>query len=140
MYSREWPKRYQWVMEAATKHKALCRDYNKDIDITIMGESALRSHAKGEGHKKNEITMSESCLNFLVKKEPKSKDEPKSDTHSMVVPPPPPTAIASTSAVASSVSKFVARNDVLKAEIIWTMQTIMRHASYRSNENVNQIF
>ena len=32
------------------------------------------------------------------------------------------------------------KNDVLSAEILWTLQTISAHYSYKSNENVRKIF
>ena len=34
----------------------------------------------------------------------------------------------------------MAKNDVLSAEILWTLQTISAHYSYKSNEKVGKIF
>ena len=58
VYSTEWPKQYSWVKEMNNKHKAHCLPCNKDTDVAQMGESALRSQVKGEGHKKQEKVMS----------------------------------------------------------------------------------
>ena len=106
-----------------------------------MGESALRSQVKGEGHKKQEKVMSQTFVKFFVKGETKVKKETATTTSTsgdslMVIPQP---TIAGPVA-SSSISNYVSKNDVLKAEIIWTMQTVMKHASYKSNENINKIF
>ena len=51
VYSREWPKQYTWVKETNSKYKA---HYWPCNNTSIqMGESALRSQAQGEGHKRN---------------------------------------------------------------------------------------
>ena len=111
-----------------------------------MGESALRSHAKAESHKNNEKSMSVSFVNWFIKEEskqvtPSTSSFAQYSVASLTVPPPPPTPSTSGRAIASStVSNYVSKNEVLKAEIIWTMRTIMKHESYKSNENINNIF
>ena len=35
---------------------------------------------------------------------------------------------------------FVQRNYVLRAEGLWTFQTVANHNSYKSNENINTLF
>lgn len=35
---------------------------------------------------------------------------------------------------------FVGKNDVVSAEILWTLQTISAHYSYKSNEKEGKIF
>ncbi|WAR23449.1 LOW QUALITY PROTEIN: hypothetical protein MAR_037118 [Mya arenaria] len=37
-------------------------------------------------------------------------------------------------------TSFVQTNNVLKAEILWTMQSITTHNSYKSNENISKLF
>ena len=76
MYSRDWPKRYPRVKETDNKHKAHCRACNKDIDVAQIGESALRSHASGDRHKKHEQSLSGTFTNLFFKKETKIKTEP----------------------------------------------------------------
>ena len=45
--------KFSWVKEfKGDKHKAMCCVYNKVI-VESMGESALKSHMKGEKHKWN---------------------------------------------------------------------------------------
>jgi len=50
------------------------------------------------------------------------------------------TGIRGTTFSGRSVSQFVSRNDVLKAEVLWTSETISSHCSYNSNENIKKIF
>ena len=39
-----------------------------------------------------------------------------------------------------SMMDFVRKNDVLRAEVLWTLHTVSAHYSYKSNENVKQVF
>ena len=61
------------MKETDNKHKAHCRACNKDIDVAQMGESALRSQASGDRHKKHEQSLSGTFTNFFIKKETKVK-------------------------------------------------------------------
>ena len=61
-------------------HKAHCQPCNKSIDVAQMGESALPSQAKGEGHKKQENVMSQTFVNFFVKGETEVKTETATPT------------------------------------------------------------
>ena len=42
----------RWISRTSDAHKARCTLCLKDIDISSMGESALKSHAKSEKHKR----------------------------------------------------------------------------------------
>ena len=113
VYSRDWPKRYPWVKETDNKHKAHCRARNKDIDVAQMGESALRSQASGDRHKKHEQSLSGTFTNFFIKKETKVKTETsttastQSDNTSdnIMIPPPPKASVAGPSV--SIIDKYV---------------------------------
>lgn len=39
-----------WLKCTEDKHKALCTVCNRSIDVSAMGESALKSHMKGSKH------------------------------------------------------------------------------------------
>jgi len=58
----------------------------------------------------------------------------------MSIPLPPAMDTNGTTLSGRSVSQFVSRNDVLKAEVLWTSETISSHCSYNSNENIKKIF
>ena len=76
MYSRDWLKRYPWVKETDNKHKAHCRACNKDIDVAQIGESALRSHASGDRHKKHEQSLSGTFTTSLSRRKLKLRQNP----------------------------------------------------------------
>ena len=62
--------------------------------------------------------------------------------------PPPPLAADGRSTVKhtdgcqgrGTMANFVGKNDVLSAEILWTLQMISAHYSYKSNKKVRKIF
>ena len=89
-------------------------------------EKVLYGHMRRErGIRNKKSRCSGAFVNLFVKEETKVKTETANTTSgsgdSLMVPPPP--AVASSGA---SISNYVSKNDVLKAEIIWTMQTIMK--------------
>ena len=48
-----WLTEYSWVQKTNDIRKAHCRECMKTIDVGGMGESALKSHKKGETHTEN---------------------------------------------------------------------------------------
>ena len=149
VYNRDWVRKYPWVKECAgLKHKAFCRACKKEIDIGKMGESALRSHAKGEAHVKNEKSLCSSMKMFFDKKPTlpmKSLCPAPISTCSITTPTSTlPVFAASDLAPGAtdiimpnqSITKFMSKTDVLKSEIIWTLDNIMKHASCKSNEGI----
>ena len=124
-----------------------------------MGESALRSHSSGTKHqasmKLDGSTAGQATMKtYLEQKRSESQmksslatqssenvnaQRPDEDT-AMSVPLPPAMNTNGTTLSGRSVSQFVSRNDVLKAEVLWTLKTISSHCSYNSNENIEKIF
>ena len=78
VFNRKWltNPNYRWVKEfKGDEHKLAghCCIYNKVIDIECMGQSALKSHVKGDKHKRNTCTtlsLTQSALigTFCAKK------------------------------------------------------------------------
>ena len=69
VFNRKWlsDAKLSWVKEfKGNKHEAMCCVYNKVIDIEHMGESALKSHMKGEKHKRNAGATSSSTQSVLM--------------------------------------------------------------------------
>lgn len=69
VFNRKWlsDAKFSWVKEfKGDKHKAMCCACNKVIDIERMGESALKSHVKGEKHKGNTCATSGSTQSLLM--------------------------------------------------------------------------
>lgn len=163
VFNRKWlsDAKFSWGKEfKGDKHKAMCCACNKVIDIECMGESALKSHMKGKKHKGNTCATSGSTQSllmstFLHKEVSSSCDQRSESTSSCAeasndefsVPPPPSEADGQSTVKLtegcqgrSRLANFVAKNDVLSAEILWTLQTISAHYSYKSNEKVGKIF
>ena len=56
VFNRKWlsDAKFSWVKEfKGDKHEAMCCVSHKVIDIERMGESALKSHMKGEKHEEH---------------------------------------------------------------------------------------
>ena len=88
-----------------------------------MGEAALRSHEKSDSRRQ----FSES-------------DASQVSMDKFTVPPPPSSTTKTKNPSTSGLEKFVSKTDVLKAEVMWTIQTVVNHNSYKSNETVGLLF
>lgn len=110
-------------MKAEDKFKAYCKCCMKQIDLGKMGEGALKSHEKSEKHKVNMRSVS---------------DQPIMKTLTV---PPPPQEVPSTAqqpTTSRQIGDFFSKNDVLKAETLWTLHTVANHNSYKSNETISE--
>ena len=56
------------------------------------------------------------------------------------VEPPQPSTGTEVKPSRNSMLHFAVWNDIFEAEILWTFKTVVDHMSYRSNENVAQLF
>ena len=88
-----------------------------------MGEAALRSNEKSDSHRK----FSESDASQV-----------SMDKFTVPPPPPPSSTTKTTNPSTSGLEKFVSKRDVFKAEV--TIQTVVNHNSYKSNETVGLLF
>jgi hypothetical protein len=70
LFQLKWLKDNSWVQKSSDIEKVHCRVCMKNIEIGGMGESALKSHEKGESHKENlKIQQKQgSCDLFLLNK------------------------------------------------------------------------
>ncbi|XP_049275212.1 uncharacterized protein LOC125759844 [Rhipicephalus sanguineus] len=111
-------------------HKAMFTVYQKKFLLSNMGHRAVSSHASSKKHI--------AALNFL-----KSASKPKllsffkrptdASPSSSAGSAPAATEVAVTTApVQVSMGGFLFKNNVTKAEIIWCLNTIMTHGSFRS--------
>lgn len=152
LFSRKWlsHKDYSWVRECKEdKYKAFCSVCNKSFDIGAMGESALKSHMKSEKHKSNQASTSGIKMStFLAAKPPANDIRPNDNTSSglgsdnageLAIVPTPHQAQVAQSSAQSRISTYIGKDDVLKAEILWTLKTVTAHNSYKSNENVGKV-
>lgn len=130
VFSPKWVSSYPWVMKAEDKYKAYCKSCKKTVDLGKMGEGALKSHEKSEKHKLNVRSLSQPVLDAFSVPPPPS-DSPSSTQSS---------ACSSSQTVTKPIQDCFAKNDVLKAEVLWTFHTIVNHNSYKSNESTSKLF
>ena len=108
----------------------------------MMGESVL-SHKKGEKYKaavqRNKLQLNSFfnlSTSFVKDANPPAKDNQSTsvkDIEQMTVPAPPAVEAQPRWSMLTYAS-----NDVLKAEIIWTLHTIAAHTSSKSSEEVGK--
>ena len=115
-----------WLKKGDDIHEARCAFCKKTIKLGSMGHKALDSHTQAEKHKKNVAAQATSLPIHIFTNpvEPSTTSQP------------------STRPPSSSGNAFgcFANTDTLKAEILWVLQTISRHHSYTSNEDVHLVF
>lgn len=152
------------------KHKVNCVWCYKAIDLGNMGEGALKSHLKSAKHKKmsgkGTVTETDLSLFNFVKNERRSETESACDDmqascslndgenaaaenngndidkNQLQIPPPPSPKQAYTTGTSNTqqIKTFLEKFDVLKAEIIWTLRTVIFHQSFKSNEKIGETF
>ena len=159
-FNNAWPSKpeYRGWLERfkGDATKALCSACNKVFDVGAMGESALKSHARGMKHvaASASLTKKSTITGFL---EPRSldslaryDDSPSDSLNCLTVPNPPPLQDNMASPVANrtecavtqspNMMAHVSKNDVLRSEVLWTLKTVTNHQSYRSTDGCDKLF
>ena len=119
------------------------------IVILNMGESALKSHMKSERHKNNskiggEQAVTLSLFGFVSCENGNSVEAGKAETSQsqqqavMTIPPPPQDDATPRSQ--PSLKGHVTKDNVLKAETLWTLKLITSHYSFNSSKDTSQLF
>ena len=139
-FNQQWlrkPEYAKWIREEKeTKYSCFCCLCKKKIDLRVMGESALKSHAKGKKHiellKASEPAVPMSC--FL--KSAKTSSAVAASTDSSVSSPQQLNLTEQTGSVPRvKMTDFCTKTDTLKAEILWTLKIVNAHNSFRSCED-----
>ena len=128
-------------------HKARCIVCGLTFELSNMGKQALISHSKGKKHVKKMKYASKTkqqqqqLKSFFV---PKSKGTQSTDTTQTedlkVADPPTGIALASTSTTSATLTQCISRDDVLNAEVLWAIKTVMLHYSMNSSSNTGELF
>lgn len=145
-FNRVWlaDKALKWVAEVKhDKHKALCTVCNKIVDLRKMGHSALISHAKSDKHKTLIMSANYGGLALYLRKQSQPVSVDKQSSSSSCPSMSAPMNKQSSSSLGStsrSISEAFSKNDVLTSEILWTLHTVSKHHSYKSNEDVADLF
>ena len=113
----------------------LCR---RDFDISNMGKSALKSHAKGEKHKQlvgvhEAADEQRSTLRCFLDPRQRATSARESEESSV---PKVPTPVSTL----TNITSFVPRTDCLKAEVLWDLKVVMSHYSYNSCTDTSSLF
>ena len=118
-----------WLKREEDPGRAGCKLCVRSFDISNMGEAALVSHAKGKKHTDNqkaaEQTTSVSTY-FAPRPAVASTDRPN--------------VTASSSTRQPTINQSITSNDVLSAEILWSMKCMDSHYSYHSCANAGEVF
>lgn len=100
----------QWLQRGSSSGKAKCTMCAKEIDISNMGESALKSHLKSTRHKELCKTQSNLSINDWVRTaQVSTSKEPSTPVHNL--------------------EDSLCSADVLKAEIYWALNAVKSHFS-----------
>ena len=132
------------------RKKALCKCHDRTIDISNMRESALKSRKRSERHKNNSriggeqgpVTLSSfsfvSCGNGNSVEAGKAATSRSQQEAVMTIPPPPQDNATPRSQ--PSLEGHVPKDNVLKAETLWTLKLITSHYSFNSSQYTSQLF
>lgn len=130
-----------WLQcDVADRHKAKCRLCNKAFSIAKMGESGLKSHMKGAKHcELIKAVRSSSILNRVI---PATASQSLDNTinNSQSLSEPSTSQHQPSTEKHATVQSYIGNNETLDAEILWALNTVKSHHSYKSNENIGQLF
>jgi hypothetical protein len=145
-----WTKdeRYrEWVMRGNLNGTAKCRFCGeKAFDVSNMGEAALKSHMKGNGHqarakkheddkKKNQTQISD-----FVKTTKSAADASKVTRAVEAKPTSSPSGSGTTvSQAVLDTFRFATTEDTLRSEILWTLKMVTSHFSFSSTKGMNEL-
>lgn len=153
-YNNKWqhdPQYKGWVSALkADKRKTLCQWCDRTIDISSMGESALKSHSKSEKHKQNSRCEQRVTLSsFGFGSSAGTSTCPSRNMEACVegsqqqagrLNIPPPTDEITTPTSQQSMRGFLNKDDVLKAETLWTLKLAANHYSFNSSVDMAKLF
>lgn len=130
------------------------------VSLSNMGRQALSSHSKGAKHLKNARRYQDSNVTTMTQFLNVQKHDHNSSVASGVLPESAannaalaetvtdanvvsgkePVAVQTVVTKARKITAFTSRDDVTRAEILWTMKMVKNHYSYRSSDDMNLLF
>lgn len=124
---------HQWLVRDADIHSAQCKWCMKSFSVVGQGESALKSHA--EGKKYHSFATSTTGMTNLTSWGGVQPPFTSTSTNLNL------TSSAEQSKTSiPGIASFVAKEEMLAAEIVWTLHCMDHHHSFVSNSGVNRIF
>ncbi|KXJ08703.1 hypothetical protein AC249_AIPGENE28448 [Exaiptasia diaphana] len=143
IYNAKWerdPLYKEWIGPfKGDKKKALCRSCDRLIDISSMGESALKSHAKGAKHFGNlRLKQDSTLISYFGFGSAAVPSTSKSTAETELTVPLPPVD-AEVRKEPSSITSFLTKDNVLRAEILWVLKLITNHHSFNSSSDISEL-
>ena len=141
-----------WIApDPGSKLRARCKLCTKSIDISGMGESALKSHANGDRHKKlaakfhASVTNTTPITSLMKSSQCKTPTTPAASSIAAHHHPDDGqnesnTTVAAAHGSGLHISDSMFKGSVSRAEILWTLRCIENHHSYSSNQGVGDFF
>ena len=102
--------------------KARCSVCDKVIELSSSGKSALTDYGKGQKH----TNVLSKVQNFF---------KPRSSTSSSET---TPSTLSASAEKQSTIEPHLEKSSATKAEIIWTLKSVMSGHSARSNDDMNE--
>lgn len=134
-----------WIQETKLDTNAMCKLCKKIINLSHMGEAALRSHAMSAKHRQYKLAqVSTPRINefFCSPPQPSSQTTASqgtstTDSQSLTVQPGTECTIAEPS---NAFRKFKANEAVVESEVLWCLNVIMNHESLRGGARSASLF
>lgn len=120
-----------WLEKYQDPGGAKCRLCHKTFDISNMGEAALPSHAKGAKHQSAAAAARQSASKPIAGFFTQVTD---------VTPSASCCASLSSTTKQGTILSAVSRNETLTAEVLWVLKVANSHYSYKSCEDISQLF
>ena len=132
-FSELWLKNPDYVgwLSRRSDGLAYCSYCCKEIDISNMGESSLKSHLKSKKHLEREPCKS--GKSFFQPVERKSGEESAINTKDQP-------KEGSSTLTQRCISSFVERDAIITAEIRWVLKVVQSNYSQRSCEDIAELF
>ena len=118
---------FSWLRKDKDLPKARCATCKKTFQLSTAGKSAVTDHGKGQKHKK-----AVESRNAFFKPKIQSSAQPGI---SKVL-----ENKDSSGEQQSTVELFIANTEVVKAEIIWVLKSVVSGFSYRSSDSTPSLF
>ena len=130
-----------WIQRHENNYKASCKVCQKAIDLSNMGRGALISHSQGKGHKNAmALVAGPTMLHFVKTKQVSKEIESVKDTLLTADESHSSQQGKSIPGQQSSMKAFTTKEIVMKAEILWSIKSVMVHFSFNASADIGDLF
>ena len=130
-----------WIQRHENNFKASCKVCQKAIDLSNMGRGALISHSQCKGHKKAmALVAGPTMLQFVNTKQVSKKIESLKNSLLTAEEPHSSQQGKSVPGQQSSMKAFTTNEIVIKAEILWSIKSVMAHISSSASADIGDLF